>query len=134
MEATALQQWHRGVQALEIKAARQEWQWVAEQVRVLVKACPRKAATEQQKRTRALLLRLQLLCRVELGNVKQLEPAEQKHLFTAWPYSVAAWSLFSRCAAEIWQGLWPASELGWRAFHIGSCAGGHTGRAVCKLS
>jgi hypothetical protein len=86
---------------LEIKAEHQEWAWVAKHVHTLLSACPRKSTTEQHRRNRAQLLMLLFLCRMEMGGFKHLEASEQKYLFSAWPYSVRAWSLYSRCAPAL---------------------------------
>jgi hypothetical protein len=86
------------LQALDVRARQRSWPWVARYAGELERACPRHGASEQARRNRAALLVLAFLARVELGAAKTLEPVPQKHLFAAWPYSVRAWSLYSRCA------------------------------------
>ena len=75
-----------------------EWLWVAKYAQELLRACPRQASTEQQRRNRASLHALLFVSKVEQGLVQQLDAPQQRQLFNAWPHSVHVWSLHSRYA------------------------------------
>jgi hypothetical protein len=73
-------------------------QWVQKHTNALL-ASFRKACkpSQQQMCNRAQLQLLSFHARIKMGNPGPVTSAEQKHIFASWPYSVDAWSLFSRC-------------------------------------
>lgn len=86
-----------GVQVLERQLEAGNWLWVHKHAGALLGSFRKASPSRQQQCNRAQLHLLSFSARVNIGKPGPVTNAEQKHIFSGWPYSVNAWSLFSRC-------------------------------------
>jgi hypothetical protein len=88
------------VQVLTEQEKAGNFQWVQRYATALLGSCRRATPTQQQLCNRAQLHLLAFSARIRMGKPGSITNIEQKHIFSAWPNSVNAWSLFSRCGNQ----------------------------------